>query len=743
MRRLHSSKRCTLALCLFHTSRARSIDDLAEMLIKRMRKIEQKSKIELEEFRKQNQRRMDQLIAKLGDVAVASKLKGRPKKTLNRMREALGSPDKVIEECDRLAAVAGNNYFVFCCSHMKAHRQSLFEILRLVNLKSTSKDQKLMRALEFLLAHANSREDWLPIYELNDKKVTLLVDLSFIPAKWKKWVTGLKSRHESALKVNRKHFEACLFILLAEELQTGDIAITGSDRYSDYRNELVGELEFNQKLDNYAKTVGLPVNRPKLFVTELQANLKKKILEVDANFKKTSSLRIEKGKPILSKPPKKSEKIQLSQIEELIRSRLDPVTILDILTDTEEWIHWSRFFKPISGQKSRLRDSRERYIATVFCYACGLGPSQTARSLKTRIDKSHIAWAHHHHIQEQTLEKIITAVIQAYQQFELPKHWGSGKHVSADGTKWEVGSKNLLSEYHIRYGGYGGIGYYHVSDNYIALFSRFIPCSVWEAVYILDGLFSNETDIKPKKVHVDTQAQNTPIFGLSYLLGIQLMPRIRNWKGLKLYKPSRSLAIQNLSTLFTDDLIDWNMIEDHLPDMVRVAISIQIGKIVPSTILRKLGTRSRKNRLYFAFRELGKVFRTLFLLDFISDVELRATIQSCTNKSEAFNGFAQWLDFGDSGLRYENDRDQQRKLIKYNHLLANLVILHTVQTITKVINDLSEEGINIDLKTLSLMSPYLTGHINRFGDYRIDPERKPDSLRHRLKLKPISDTIRD
>jgi hypothetical protein len=26
-------------------------------------------------------------------------------------------------------------------------------------------------------------------------------------------------------------------------------------------------------------------------------------------------------------------------------------------------------------------------------------------------------------------------------------------------------SKNLLSEYHIRYGGYGGIGYYHVSDS--------------------------------------------------------------------------------------------------------------------------------------------------------------------------------------------------------------------------------------------------------------------------------------
>ena len=39
----------------------------------------------------------------------------------------------------------------------------------------------------------------------------------------------------------------------------------------------------------------------------------------------------------------------------------------------------------------------------------------------------------------------------------------------------------------LRYGGYGGIGYYHISDTCITLFSHFIPCRVWEAVYILDG----------------------------------------------------------------------------------------------------------------------------------------------------------------------------------------------------------------------------------------------------------------
>lgn len=127
-------------------------------------------------------------------------------------------------------------------------------------------------------------------------------------------------------------------------------------------------------------------------------------------------------------------------------------------------------------------------------------------------------------------------MVNAYNRFSLPQFWGTGKSASADGTKWNVYEQNLLSEYHLRYGGYGGIGYYHVSDMYIALFSHFIPCGVYEAVYILDGLVKNESDIQPDTLHGDTQAQSAPVFGLSHLLGIKLMPRMRNIKDLVFFK---------------------------------------------------------------------------------------------------------------------------------------------------------------------------------------------------------------
>jgi TnpA family transposase len=294
--------------------------------------------------------------------------------------------------------------------------------------------------------------------------------------------------------------------------------------------------------------------------------------------------------------------------------------------------------------------------------------------------------------------------------------------------------QNLLAEYHIRYGGYGGIGYYHVSDTYIALFAHFIPCGVWEGIYILDPLFKNPSDIQPDTLHADTQGQNEPIFGLAYLLGIHLMPRIRNWQDLTFCRPTRQTKYEHIDELFSDT-IDWQLIETYLPDMLRIAMSIQAGQITASTILRRLGTYSRKNRLYQAFRELGRAIRTIFLLEYLSDAELRETIQAATNKSESFNRFTKWLAFGGEGIIASNDREQQRKIIKYNHLVANCVIFYNVFAMSRVLQELAQEGHLFTDEVLAALSPYKTEHINRFGQYQLDLTRIPPTLTYDLPLR--------
>lgn len=85
----------------------------------------------------------------------------------------------------------------------------------------------------------------------------------------------------------------------------------------------------------------------------------------------------------------------------------------------------------------------------------------------------------------------------------------------------------------------------------------------------------------------------------------------------------------------------------------------------------------RRRDRYLSAQRGSAVVRTIFLLNYIGDSDLRRTIHAATNKSEAFNGFAQWVAFGGGGVIAENNRDEQRKVIKYNHLVSSLVIFHT------------------------------------------------------------------
>jgi hypothetical protein len=130
---------------------------------------------------------------------------------------------------------------------------------------------------------------------------------------------------------------------------------------------------------------------------------------------------------------------------------------------------------------------------TTLCYGFDFGPTQTSRSIRG-LDRRQVAFVNQRHVTEDKLNEAITPVINGYNQFPLPKIWGLGKHAFADGTKWDLHAQNLMSEYHLRFGGYGGIGYYMVSDMYIALFSRFTNCGSWECHNILDYLVENDSD---------------------------------------------------------------------------------------------------------------------------------------------------------------------------------------------------------------------------------------------------------
>jgi TnpA family transposase len=450
--------------------------------------------------------------------------------------------------------------------------------------------------------------------------------------------------------------------------------------------------------------------------------------EVDRNYPDNGQVVISPtGEPVLKRIPRKDLSQTAKRLEEAILERMPERSIIDVLCDVQHYTGWTRHFGPLSGSDPKLENALERYVITTFGYGCNLGPAQTARHMRGKVTSHQISFVNRRHVTVAKLNQAIQDVVNQYNCFGLPKVWGDGSTAAADGTKFDLYEENLLSEYHIRYGGYGGIAYHHVSDTYIALFSHFIPCGVWEAVYIIDGLLKNQSDIQPDTVHADTQGQSLPVFALAHLLGIKLMPRIRNWQDLKFFRPSKNAIYKHIDPLF-DDAVDWDLLETHWKDLLQVVLSIKAGKVLPSTLLRKLGNNSHKNRLYRAFRELGRVVRTVFLLRYISDIQLREQITATTNKVEAYNGFSKWIFFGGEGVIAENDPEEQEKRIKYKDLVANIVIFQNVVDMSYALRQLKLEGYEVAREDVAAVSPYITRHLKRFGDYYVDLGNVPRPL---------------
>lgn len=715
MRQVEPVKRLTLTVALIHTKAAQVLDDLGNLYCKRLHAVHRKGREALDAYHREHQNRTDTLVRALKDVLAAYQRDGDEGERFRAIRGVVGyRAGELTEQCEAHEAYADNNYVPFLWRYYASHRATLFKLARSLPLRATTQDGSFMAALAFLLGNERSRGDWLPLEDAG-------LDLSWVGDKWWLLVTGAKKRVSTLERVNRKHFEVCVFNQLMQELKSGDMCIEGSLEYADYREQLIDDQEYAEMVTTFGQEVGLPTD-PAAFVVHMRTWLHDAATRTDLTFPANDALSLEDGRPVLKKRRRKIAKRKLRQLEKKLREHFSPTPILDILTDTENLLSWTQFFRPLTGFEAKIEHARERYLTTTFCYGCNVGPTQTARSL-TGADRKQIAWVNQRHVRDEDLERAKTLLINAYNRFAIPKLWGSGRTASADGTKWDVYEKNLLAEYHIRYGGYGGVGYYHVSDTYIALFSRFIPCGVYEAVHILDGLLENDSDIRPDTLHSDTHGQSVPVFGLAHLLGIELMPRIRNWKDLTFVRPDKEPRYKHIDALFADTP-NWDLIRRYLPDLLRIVLSIRAGRISASTILKRLSSYSRKNHVYQAFRELGRVVRTGFLLRYLADEELRATIQAAMNKSEQFNAFLKWLAFGGEELR-TNDRELQNKIIRYNHLVANCVIFYNVMTLTKAVKELREEGWEVPEELLAGLNPYMTEHINRLGEYRLDLSRVP------------------
>ena len=478
-------------------------------------------------------------------------------------------------------------------------------------------------------------------------------------------------------------------------------------------------------LPAYCAKVGLPDNA-EAFVYHLKTWLSEAAEGLDKKFPSCrGDVAINAdGEPVLKRTVAKEIPPSAIALQEAITQRMPSRHLLDVLANIEHWIQFTRHFGPLSGNEAKLKEPAERYLMTIFAMGCNLGPTQAARHLAGGISPHMLSYVNRRHLSLEKLETAYRELTELYLQLDLPKVWGDGKTVAADGTQYDFYDQNLLAGYHFRYRKMGAVAYRHVANNYIAVFHHFIPPGIWEAIYVIEGLLKAGLSVEADTVHSDTQGQSATVFAFTFLSGIKLMPRIRNWKDLTLYRLDKRTKYKHIDRLFSDT-VDWKIIETHWQDLMQVVLSIVAGKISSATLLRKLGSYSRKNRLYHAAQALGNVVRTVFLLQYIGSREVRQDITANTNKIESYHSFSKWLSFGGDVIA-ENDPDEQQKRLRYIDLVAAAVILQNAVDMMRTMSSLQRAGWEINEEDVAFLSPYLTANIKRFGEYILKLKRPPE-----------------
>lgn len=159
-----------------------------------------------------------------------------------------------------------------------------------------------------------------------------------------------------------------------------------------------------------------------------------------------------------------------------------------------------------------------------------------------------------------------------------------------------------------------------------------------------------------------------------------------------------------------DDLIvqEW-------PNILRIMASLAQKDVTQATIVRKLSSYTRQNQTKKALWELDNICHTLYILDFIDDVDLRQAVQKALNRGEAYHRFRKAVAYVNSGkLRVQSEAEQQL-WNECSRLIANAIIFYNTALLSKIYDQKRAVHDEAAIDILRGTSPVAWQHVNLFG----------------------------
>ncbi|MCP3972557.1 MAG: Tn3 family transposase, partial [Rhodobacteraceae bacterium] len=564
---------------------------------------------------------------------------------------------------------------------------------------------RMLRALDICAAPvADPLLDAVQIIEGTDK--TAARPLTFL-RRGSKWYRHLNAAGDDEPRL----WEVAVLCHLREAFRSGDVWLTHSRRYGDLKEALVPT-----EVARAVPKLTMPLE-PEDWIADRKARLADGLQRL-AKAARTGAIpggSIENGvlkiDRLTSAVPAEADAFILD-----LYGRLPDVRITDLLQEADSDIGFTEAFTHLrTGAPCK---DRVGLLNVLLAEGLNLGLSKMAEATNTH-DYFQLSRLSRWHIESDAINRALAMVIEAQSKLPMAGFWGAGNTASSDGQFFPTArhgeAMNLINA---KYGAEPGLkAYTHVSDQFGPFAIQNIPATVSEAPYILDGLLMTKTGRKIKEQYADTGGFTDLVFAVTSLLAYRFIPRIRDLPSKRLYLFDPASAPKELRGLIGGKIRE-RLIVENWPDILRAVATMAAGVMPPSQLLKKFASYPRQHELAFALREIGRVERTLFIIEWLLDADMQRRAQIGLNKGESHHALKNALRIGRQGEIRDRTTEGQHYRMAGLNLLVAIIIYWNTNHLGHAVALRRRAGLDCSPDLLAHISPLGWAHILLTGEYR-------------------------
>lgn len=553
--------------------------------------------------------------------------------------------------------------------------------------------------------------------ESDKRKLPEDAPLGFIPR-------SLRRHIESQGPIKKREWECALLTVIRDEIRAGNLFIQESKRFARFDKFFISDAKWQSVRRDFFTRAGLPTQAEAVpdFLTHHLNQAFDRFLKLlpDNTYAQINP----DGWHLSADPAEKlssSNQQKLADLKQWLAEHLQEVKLPALLIEVDNELHFSQPFLTIAQQEAHTPEEICVILASIMAHGCNIGPYTMAR-LTEGVTYNQIKHVTDWQLTEEAQRQALARVVNAISNLDITQAWGTGKTSSSDGQRFRLKRNVLQKTYSHRFRDYALEFYAFIADNYAPFYSTPIECTDRDAAYVLDGLLYNESDLALEEHYTDTHGYTEINFAAFAMLGRHFAPRIRGLKHQRIYRIDPDKDYGPLSALVDrrDRTIHLDWICEQWDRMDQFYASLESGHTTASTALKRLVGFNGKNHFYRANRELGRVFKTEHILQFMSDPLTRQRIRRGLLKGEEMHALARQVAYGKHGILASRYLDEQRNTSNCLTLIMACIIYWQAKEITRVIHESSPEKAGVDLSLLEHISPIGWENIILYGEYVLD-----------------------